>query len=171
MISTSRHLALDVQYQGNSATAAGIVFPTWDAQMQSAHYTAHIDTVADYQPGHFYLRELPCLEKIIQQVGRPLTTIVIDGYVTLGDDQRPGLGMQLWRALGESVPIIGVAKTAFQGTPSQAQLLRGTSKKPLFISCVGISLEEGKLCIASMHGEHRIPTLLKNVDRLCRHPK
>ena len=47
-------------------------------------------------------------------------------------------------------------------------IYRGDSAKPLFVTAVGMTLEEAKAHIASMHGEHRIPTLLRRVDQLCR---
>jgi deoxyribonuclease V len=47
-------------------------------------------------------------------------------------------------------------------------LLRGDSIKPLFITCIGLELTEAKEYIAVMHGPHRVPVLLKTVDRICR---
>ena len=64
--------------------------------------------------------------------------------------------------------MIGVAKRSFKDTPEQCELFSGDSTKPLFVTAVGMTLGEAKAHIASMHGEHRIPTLLKRVDQLCR---
>lgn len=97
-------------------------------------------------------------------------TIIIDGYVTLGEEARGGLGAHLFAALEEKVPIIGVAKSRFEGTPAECELLRGTSERPLYVTSRGIPLEEAKRLVASMHGEHRLPTLLRAADRLCRSP-
>ncbi|MFY0538676.1 hypothetical protein [Nannocystis pusilla] len=41
---------------------------------------------------------------------------MIDGHVWLGPD-RPGLGVHLHRALGEAIPVVGVAKNPFRGRP------------------------------------------------------
>ena len=48
----------------------------------------HIDKVAPYEPGAFYKRELPCLMRLLDEVDRALEAVVVDGYVTLGPDQR-----------------------------------------------------------------------------------
>lgn len=37
-----------------------------------------------------------------------------------------------------------------------------------FVTAVGESLSAAKAGVARMHGSHRIPTLLKAVDQLCR---
>ena len=76
--------------------------------------------------------------------------------------------MHLWRQLDGAVPVVGVAKTRFVDTPAEAELIRGTSARPLFVTAAGLSQDEAKRCIARMHGAHRIPTLLKQVDALCR---
>lgn len=165
------YLAIDVYYASTSATAAGITFSDWNSPTESDHYIARTEGIAAYQPGSLYLRELPPLQQLLTLIHVPITAIIIDGYVTLGEDQRPGLGMHLWHSQTQKIPVIGVAKSFFQGTPTQAKLQRGSSKKPLFISSIGIPLEDAKNCIKGMHGEHRIPTLLKRVDGLSRNPR
>ncbi|WP_299948707.1 hypothetical protein [uncultured Microbulbifer sp.] len=94
--------------------------------------------------------------------------IVIDGYVVLGQELKPGLGMRLYEALDKKIPIIGVAKTAFKDSNSESEVFRGESKKPLYVTAVGIGDQIAKSYISSMHGKHRMPTLLKLVDRECR---
>ncbi len=94
--------------------------------------------------------------------------LIIDGFVHLGLDKRPGLGRYLWDKLGRTKPVIGVAKTAFKDTPPDTAVWRGKSLKPLYVTAVGIPLEEAKAKIRSMAGSYRIPTLLKRVDSLCR---
>lgn len=165
-----RHLAVDVHYVDNIGKAAGLTFHDWESPIADETFAVCTKGIASYQPGSFYLRELPCLQRLIEHVRFPISTIVIDGYVSLGDRQKPGLGMHLWSWLGGRVPIIGVAKSAFPGTPSEALVFRGNSKRPLFISAIGVSLEDAKNCILRMHGAHRIPTLLREVDRACRYP-
>ena len=78
------------------------------------------------------------------------------------------MGKHLHEALGGSVPVIGVAKTPFKGHTNPCELLRGRSKKPLFITSEGVDTERAREHIRSMHGPFRIPTLLGKVDRLCR---
>ena len=77
----------------------------------------------------------------------------------------PGLGKFLYDALGGEVIVIGVAKTAFRGIPPLYQLFRGGSKRPLYVTAAGVHLDLAKDFIRSMHGEHRLPTMLKRVDR------
>jgi deoxyribonuclease V len=163
-------LAVDVAYRGTAATAAGVLFTSWDSDSAARTVIAKIENVAEYVPGEFYLRELPCIGKLLEQVDVPLDCIVIDGYVTLGENESPGLGWRLWESRGRTTPVIGVAKTAFAGTPTQARLYRGATARPLFVTAVGIPLVEAKACIARMHGQHRLPDLLTAADRLSRRP-
>lgn len=160
--------ATDVHYTENSASAAGILFTHWRSDNCKETIVKVIDKVADYHSGQFYKRELPCIMALLQELEIPPDTIVVDGYVTLGEKQKPGLGMHLYGALQQSIPVIGVAKNAFTGTPAECELIRGVSRNPLYITSVGIPLEIAKQHILSMHGGYRIPTLLKQVDQLCR---
>ena len=69
----------------------------------------------------------------------------------------------------EDIPVIGVAKTGFQGADVVAEaVLRGKSERPLWVTAEGIEVDRAARWIRQMHGPHRIPTLLKRVDRLCR---
>lgn len=161
-------LAVDVAYSGSTATAAGVLFSAWDSDAAVRTLIAGIENVADYAPGEFYLRELPCIAKLLEQVDSPLDCIVIDGYVTLGAAESPGLGLKLWEFLGRATPVVGAAKAEFPGTPGKARLYRGRSSRPLFITAVGMPLAEAKARVAQMSGEHRLPDLMKTVDRLSR---
>jgi deoxyribonuclease V len=113
---------------------------------------------------------------VLAQVQVPLSAIVVDSYVWLGVE-RPGLGARLYEALATRTPIIGVAKTAWhKGAEPEHPLperrtiaiTRGTSANPLFVTSAGIDVERAAECVRGMHGEHRIPTLLKEVDRIVR---
>ncbi|BDP40479.1 endonuclease V [Deinococcus aetherius] len=161
-------LAVDVGYSPGGAKAAGILFGDWADEHPERVLTAHLGLPEEYLPGEFYRRELPALLKIIEPALPETSVIVIDGYVWLGSEQRPGLGLHLWEVLEERVAVIGVAKSRFHGTPEEAEVLRGTSRSPLFVTSVGLPLEEAKGCVLGMAGEHRIPTLLRYVDRLSR---
>jgi deoxyribonuclease V len=160
--------ALDVQYNGNEdALVACVGFKNWDDKELSYHKTHFIKDIEPYQAGSFYKRELPCLFKALNELD-DIECVVVDGYVWLSEESHAGLGMYLYHALDERVPIIGVAKSMFGGTPPKCEVLRGKSTKPLFISSVGVELEEAKIYITQMDGKHRIPTLLKEVDSLAR---
>ncbi|MEM8983419.1 MAG: endonuclease V [Pseudomonadota bacterium] len=161
-------IVIDVHYENDAASAAGVLFSAWTDPAPLASVRCAREGLADYEPGQFYKRELPVILDLLQRIEDPLDTIVIDGYVHLGPEARAGLGQHLWSALEQRVAIIGVAKNRFVGTPAESELLRGKSAKPLFVTAVGVDLDEAKRAIAAMHGEHRLPTLLKLVDQLCR---
>ncbi len=95
---------------------------------------------------------------------------MVDGYVWLGDETMPGLGAHLSRALGGSVPVIGVAKTRFAGTEPVADVVHGlvVTVRPLYVSAVGLPLADAAEYVGRMHGAFRLPTLVKRVDALCR---
>lgn len=159
--------AVDVDYRDREAIAACVLFRSWSDEIAAAEQVERISQVQSYEPGQFYKRELPCLLAVLNSVLEPVETVLVDGYVWLDRDQRPGLGAYLYEALGRTIPVIGVAKTQFLSAPAAA-LKRGHSDKPLFVTTAGIDLEIAARYVQGMHGEHRIPTLLRRVDRLCR---
>jgi deoxyribonuclease V len=63
--------------------------------------------------------------------------------------------------------VVGVAKTRFEGAPA-AEVLRGRSARPLFVSAIGLEVELVADLVRGMHGADRRPTLLAAVDRACR---
>ena len=162
-------LATDVQYHpGGGATAAGVLFQDWTSGTPDRQIVAQVSAVAPYRPGAFFERELPCLMAVLDQMSAAPSCVIVDGYVTLGAEGRDGLGAHLHRALGGRVPVLGVAKSRFDGTPPEAEILRGRSSQPLFVTAIGMPGPDACACIARMHGPHRIPTLLRRVDRLAR---
>ncbi len=98
----------------------------------------------------------------------PVDVVIVDGYVWLGNRNKPGLGAHLYQALGERTPVVGIAKTKFKGADSASEVIRGKSTRPLFITAAGLSPECAAEHVRAMHGRYRIPTLLKRVDSLCR---
>lgn len=160
--------AVDVQYEESCALAAGVLFPDWEKDEVESDRTKPIKDIAPYEPGSFYKRELPCILPLLAEVAIELEAIVVDGYVTLGPDSKPGLGMYLYEYLRREIPVVGVAKNRFKDTPAICEVLRGNSQNPLLVTAAGMPLTEAKQRIIRMHGENRIPTLLKRVDQLCR---
>ena len=149
--------------------AAGVLFSTWVDSQCNRELTKQITGIEPYEPGSFYKRELPCIMALLADIDLDeLTAIVVDGYVCLGQAEKPGLGRYLYEAIDQAVPVIGVAKNRFADTPEKCEILRGNSQSPLFVTAVGMPLEIAKADIAGMHGENRIPTLLKRADQLCR---
>ena len=161
-------LAVDVHYYNKHAVVAGVGFECWNDQDPKYHYVSAIDQTEDYMPGEFYRRELPCILKLLNEHELSPTYILIDGYVYLDGYSRPGLGKYLYEALSGKVKVIGVAKNPFKGITGEYELYRGSSKKPLYVTCIGEELPDAKAQIAAMYGAHRVPVLLKAVDQLCR---
>ena len=162
-------LALDVAYTGDAqGYAVAIAFVEWTAAVPAATYAATVAPVPPYEPGAFYKRELPCLLAVLAQVElAEVSCVVVDGYVTLGAEGRPGLGQHLYEALGGRVSVVGVAKTKFAGVaPQVVAVLRGQSQNPLYVTSVGMPLTEATEHVAAMHGDYRFPTLLKLLDDL-----
>ncbi|MEL6720525.1 MAG: hypothetical protein AAFP82_17595 [Bacteroidota bacterium] len=74
--------------------------------------------------------------------------------------------MYLYEVLLEKIPIIGVAKKAFKDNEKLVRkILRGESKKPLYVSSVDIDVDLAANYIQNMAGEYRIPNLLKILDQ------
>lgn len=161
-------LAVDVHYPARGAVAAGVLFGDWTDAAPTATCVSRFDHVEDYVPGAFYRRELPCILGLLREHALTPACIVIDGHVVLDHDGRPGLGQHLFDALDGRIPVIGVAKTAFVGIGPDSEVLRGDSRRPLYVTCAGMPLENAKASVHTMHGAHRLPTLLKAVDALCR---
>ena len=149
------------------AVAACVLARSWTDEHAAEEIVARVEGVAPYEPGRFYLRELPCLEAVLAKVRAPLEAVVVDGHVWL-DGDRPGLGARLHEALGARVPVIGVAKNPFRGSTRCVAVLRGTSKVPLWVSAMGMDVAAAAEHVRAMHGPHRIPALLARVDRLAR---
>lgn len=160
------YAAFDVHYPAEgTASAAAVLFTGYGAPEPAAEATCRLSGAARYVPGEFYKRELPCILKLYETLEEQPEEIVIDGYVMIGD--RPGLGRHLFEILGRSIPVIGVAKSRFDDAPG-IEILRGGSRRPLYVTSAGIDPREASEKIRTMHGPHRIPTLLKRVDLLAR---
>lgn len=162
-------LAIDIHYKETYAKAVCIAFD-WADETSDKIYTAKIEDVAPYIPGEFYKRELPCILKVLEQINlNEVSAIIIDGHVYVHNDGKYGLGGYLWEALDKKVPIIGIAKKSFIHTENfSTPIKRGSSESPLFVSCIGIDKETVLEKLKLLHGEHRMPTILKLVDTITR---
>lgn len=158
----------DVYYDKNCAYAAAIVFSDWSDTSPADQYELENQDVGEYNPGNFYQRELKPLLEIIKLIKQPIKYYVIDAYCHLSDSLKPGLGHYLFENLPQESVVIGVAKNRFGDTTHAIELCRGTSKRPLFITSIGIDYKTAANYIESMAGEHRFPLLLKSVDCLSR---
>ncbi len=159
-------LAFDTYYFENKAKTVGISFEDWTDERPNNIYNEIIKDVPDYEPGAFYKRELPCILSLLQNINlNNITYIIVDSFVLLNDNDKLGLGGYLYYELDQKIPVIGVAKSGFhENKKNVKELLRGKSKKPLFVSAIGLELIEAYNKIKSMHGDYRMPTLLQILD-------
>ncbi len=161
-------LAIDVFYEQNKAKIIGIFFNEWADEKFAQKIELFRHDIAEYEPGAFYKRELPCILDVLEQTNvANIQCIIVDGYVYLDDDKKLGLGGYLYDAINQKVPVIGVAKNHFaNNTKYVIEVLRGESQKPLYVTAVGTDLEEAANNVRNMHGAFRFPTLLKELDNL-----
>jgi deoxyribonuclease V len=156
-------VAVDVDYREHEAVAACVAFEKWTDGAAAFERVVRVPGApAEYVPGMFYLRELPCVLAALK--GASADVVVVDGYVMLAMGKL-GLGGHLHEAIHK--PIVGVAKNEFRGATAE-RIVRGGSKKPLFVTAAGMSAKDAAAAVRSMHGPHRIPTLLARADHLCR---
>lgn len=157
---------LDVHYDASfGARAAAVVVDAWDADVALHEQVVLVEHVAPYVPGSFYLRELPCLRAALAALPCWPDVVVVDGHAWLGAGV-PGLGARLLEAEPRIATVVGVAKTRFREAPA-TEVRRGASASPLFVDEAGAPID-APARIAAMHGPHRVPTLLRRVDQLCR---
>lgn len=167
------NLVFDTYYfDHDKANTICLAFENWESAVPDYEFSEIKEGVEEYIPGQFYKRELPCILSLLEK-GKTqiedISCIVIDGFVYVDDHMKPGLGKHLYDALDSEIPIIGVAKTNFAAVERyKLPLKRRNSNTPLYISSVGIDMNTAYDLIKKMHGEHRIPTLLKKVDTLTR---
>jgi len=157
--------AFDVHYWEDGCVAAAVLFSDYSDAEPTAAYTQFLLGAADYIPGEFYRRELPCILTLFKQINEALDEMVVDGYVML--ENRPGLGQHLFKSFDGKIPVVGVAKSKFKGSFG-TEIFRGGSIHPLYVTSAGVNLKKASERIRTMHGAHRIPTLLKRVDLLAR---
>jgi len=166
VLDSSAFAAVDVHYLGAAGARAALVTAR-DARFAGLAATATI-LVAEteqYRPGEFYLRELPPIRTVCRHAG-PFALIVVDGYVDLDPQGRPGLGAHVHAEFG--APVIGVAKTAYRTATHAAQIRRGQSARPLYITAAGLTIADAAGLVENMAGPFRIPDALRTVDRLAR---
>ncbi len=160
--------ALDVHYESDRSVAACVAFDDWQDSTPMEIIRAVVPVASGYRAGRFYERELPCLLSVLQKAGREFDAIIIDGYVHLRPEVGKGLGAYLFESLSYSPVVIGVAKNPLAIADRFMPIIRGRSRKPLFISAIGCPAKQAARLILDMHGLYRIPTLLKLVDRHAR---
>jgi deoxyribonuclease V len=165
-VGDGRYGAVDVLYPEEGGARAALVVaadPGYSSIVEE--HLAHLARAADYQPGQFYVRELPAIRAALAGTG-PLDLLIVDGYVDLDPNGRPGLGTFVHSAL--SIPVIGVAKTAFRSATHAIAVRRGHAVKPLYVTAAGLDRADAAALVQAMAGPFRLPDALRRVDQLTR---
>lgn len=158
-------LAFDAHYRDDCSILAGAVFHKWEDEQAAEMRTWQFGEMPAYEPGKFYLRELPLLTQALSTFdSRAIDAIIIDGYVYLDAKGRLGLGGHLFASLQEKIPVVGVAKSYFRENAAE-QVLRGESKKPLYVTAAGMLPATAARKVAKMAGSFRMPDMLVQVDQ------
>jgi deoxyribonuclease V len=158
--------AVDVHYpQTGGARAAAVLAADTAFARVLAEHTAVLPQVPPYQPGQFYLRELPPLRAVLENLSG-LRLLVVDGYADLNPGGRPGLGARAHAEFG--IPVIGVAKSRFRTATHAVPVVRGSSARPLFVTSAGMPAADAADLVRSMAGRYRLPDALRRADTLAR---
>jgi deoxyribonuclease V len=161
-----RFAAVDVGYgPAGGARAAIVIAASGRFAAVLTERTTDLPAVAPYVPGQFFLRELPPLRAVLRGAGQ-LRLIVIDGYVDLDPDGRPGLGAYVHHEF--AVPVVGVAKTFFRTATHAIRVHRGGSARPLYVTAAGLPANYAAGLVSKMSGTHRLPDALRRADALAR---
>lgn len=162
--------AFDTFYYEDFAKTVCIAFENWTSETESFIYSENTEISSDYESGAFYKRELPCILSLLKKINlKEGDLIIVDGYVTLDNRGKIGLGGYLYESLDKKYPVIGIAKNGFASEDDlRKTIFRGESKTPLFLTTVGIDSDDIKIKVENMFGAYRIPTLLKKLDQLTR---
>lgn len=179
-----KKLATDTYYYKDRAKTVGVIFNSWeDSEPAEVIHSWLSDTeYGPYIPGEFYKRELPCIINLFKTNNIDLKdydTIILDGLARLPGSSEEGLGIHLEDKIQELWPdldfydrpaIMGIAKTKFgdvENDKGTSVVLRGTAKTPLYVNTTWhmLSSSEAADNLKKMHGDYRIPTLLKILDK------
>lgn len=168
-------IVLDVCYDADGAGTGGwvsaVAFGDFLDEAPLSSWTKRVENVEPYESGQFHKRELPCLIMALADAPEPFDMVVVDAHVYLDDEGEPGLGRRLWedlQAKGIDAAVIGVAKKGFHGLGDSSRAFRPGSERYLTVTSVGMVQSEAVRLVESMHGNHRIPTMLRLADALCR---
>jgi len=156
----------DVGYGDDSALVGCLSISEFEDCVSTSEWVVEVSPVSPYVPGQFWRRELDPLLRGIAPATSDWSVCLIDAYVDLGQGRTPGLGRLLHEATG--IPVIGVAKSRYPGTPREYEIRRGSSRRPLYVSAAGIDQEEAKESVTRMAGNGRIPTMIRRADLLSR---
>jgi len=170
-------VSMDVAYGSGvgpgEAYAAAVLFKGWKAQRPIGRVRVRIEDVIEYVPGQFHQRELPCLLKALEWLPEPPDVIIVDGYVWLDAEETPGLGAHLYTEVHErfdftEITVVGVAKNMSHQFPGVEKISRRGAINPLYVSSIGMPVEQAAKCVQEMYGDFRLPHLIKYADRVAK---
>ncbi len=170
-ITEAYYLAIDVYYEGDIAFVAGVAFSDYSQTDPDRVYYSELKVPGDYEPDEYYKRELPCIIKLIDEHDLSPHVIIIDGYTHLDGVNKWELGDPLSNHFfqnDQEIAVIGVAKTPSRDTPKDREVFRGNNSKALYVQATGLDNDFSRKIISGMSGDHRLPALLRLVDKLCR---
>jgi deoxyribonuclease V len=158
--------AVDVHYpvSGGARAAAVLAADVSFGRVVAEHVTT-VPEVLPYQPGQFYLRELPPLRELLASINA-LGLVVVDGYADLDPAGQPGLGAYVHAEFG--MPVIGIAKSPYRTASHAIPVVRGTSARPLLVTAVGLPRADAADLVGRMAGRFRVPDALRRADELAR---
>lgn len=160
------NIILDVDYNRDYPVVGGVFFKSFtDCTTGPTLRAVYTGKLEKYIPGEFFKRELPCLLYTLDEIAKDVEIIVIDGYCNISG--KPALGDRLSEAL-DGKPVIGIAKNKFEGNTTEKAVLRGNSKKPVYVSTSNYPLEKAAKLVENMQGIGRLPTLVKQADKVAR---
>jgi deoxyribonuclease V len=158
--------AVDVHYlRTGGARAAAVLAADAAFAYVLAERTAMVPRVPPYRRSQFYLRELPALRAVLEDLSG-LGLLVVDGYADLDPGGRPGLGAHAHAEFG--IPVIGVAKSRFRTATHAVPVVRGSSIRPLFVTAAGMPSADAADLVRRMAGRHRLPDALRRADTFAR---
>jgi deoxyribonuclease V len=162
-------LAIAMHLDGSQAQVAAVAFDAWDAPEPTTTCLSRIAQIEKSTRGEPDLRELTCMMQLLREHRLAPELVLIEGFVQLDADEKPGLGQHLFQALGGATPVIGVSKTGRPGLLSaQFEVMREDEAKPLIVTCAGLDIGAAKARVRAMHGRKRVPTLMKLAARLAK---
>jgi deoxyribonuclease V len=159
--------AVDVHYLSTGGARAAAVLAA-DAVFAHvlAERTAVVPRVPPYRPGEFYLRELPPLRAVLDDLSEVVGLLVVDGYADLDPSGWPGLGAHAHAEFG--IPVIGVAKSRFRTATHAVPVVRGSSVRPFFVTAAEMPRADAADLVRRMVGRYRLPDALRRADTLAR---
>lgn len=164
--------AFDSYYSNEVQKTVCLIFSNWIHPRIEKTLTGFHKIEDTYHAGEFYKRELPGIMQLIKHPDFvDVDTIIVDAFVWLDDEGTPGLGARLHEAIDKKIPVVGVAKTDFATVHhSKREVLRGSSRRPLYISAIGLDPDLAADHIRNLPGSYRIPDILKKLDQLTKLP-